>query len=331
MGEEKYIGKAKMKEQPSKPFSFKLKDKSVKNNHLDDSSVDTRVLKNKAVTPEKLSDDVQGSIVGPIDNKYKTITDSLDQKYANITEELYSMIRSLQVGGVALSTQFGDREDIGITQKTLTKMFGALWDTIAQYHPGHNYFDFTLTVNPLYIFNEIEEDSVRVIADCSQAISDFDSVKVYVNDELRAESSDIKIFDTTVTITETSTIKVVGTILGRPITKTATVVNEIPFFMGGGQNYQDIMKEEYRKTLEGTLEGDYDLIVKQDGQHMFIIIPASRQSEFRRAMLVPDYDMNGFEIPLDKVYENQDYVVYKSKAEHGYLAGTYNIDININS
>ena len=315
------IGNAKMKEAPKSPLSFMLKDKAVKNKHLDDNAVNTRVIEDRAVTPEKLSDGVQASIVLPL-------TDSLDQKYTNITNELYDMIASLQVGGIALSNQFGDREDIGITQKTLTKMFGAIWDTISQYHQGHNFFDFTLIVDPVYIFNEVIEDPVRVVADCSGAISDFDSVKVYVDDELipRAESSDVTRFETTVILAKTSTIKVVGTILGREVVKTAQVINEVPFFMGSGNVYTDVMNEECRKELIGTLEGDYDVTIKNTGEYMFIIIPISHKDEFRRA------DMNGLglkvEIPMQATI-TPDYVVYKSL--NTYKAGTYNVDIDINS
>ena len=302
-----------------------IKDRNVTGSKIARGNIDTEHLKDQSVSADKLGSDVKGAIVMPPVN-------AVDQKFTNITEELYDMIASLQVGGIALSNQFGDRTDIGITQKALTRMFGAIWDKIAEYHPGQDFFDFTLTVNPMYIFNEIVEDQVNVVADCSQAISNFDSIRVYVDDELepRAESSDVSHFETTVIITKTSTIRVVGTILGRVIEKTQTIINEIPFFMGGGAGYQEIVTEEYRKELVGTLEGDYDLVVKEDGQHMFIIIPASKKGDFRRAnMKTPD--MGGFEIPLDLIFENQDYVVYKSKAEQGYLAGTYNIDININS
>jgi hypothetical protein len=314
---ETHIGESNILGQPKKPMKFIIAERAVKTRHLDDGCVNTSKIADKAVTPAKVSDDFQGTLVLPV-------TNSIDKKYTDITEELYSMIASLQVGGIALSNQFGNREDIGITQKALTRMFGALWDTIESLHPGHAVFDFTLTVNPQYIFNETVEDHVSVKADCTGAVSDFDSVKVYVNDELRAESRNIRVFETTVIITETSTIKVVGTILGREIVKTAQVINEIPFFMGGGMQYTDIMNEECRKEIEGTLEGEYDATISSTGQYLFVIIPISRKEEFRRCKM----DMNGFEIPIE-VTEMTDYIVCKSLNQ--YQAGTYNIDIDINS
>jgi hypothetical protein len=144
-----------------------------------------------------------------------------------------------------------------------------------------------------------------------------------VNDILIAESSDQRVFITSANITDTSVIKAVGTIFGKVITKQTTVTKEIPFFMGGGNVYTDIMNEECQKELHGTIEGDYDIVVKNTNDYIFIIIPISHKDEFRRAKL----DMNGFEIPLD-VTETSDYIICQTL--NRYKAGTYNIDIDIN-
>ena len=322
------IGNAKMKEVPKNPLSFILKDKAVKNKHLDDGSVDTRVLKDKAVTPEKRSDNFDNEVIKPyvnaVDNKYSTITNQIDGKYKDITEELYSMVASLQVGGIALSGKFGNRTDIGIHQKALTKALGRLWDEIASI-TGKTYMDFDLTVQPTQIWAE-GTGTVTVIADCSDAISDFDNIKVYVNGVLKAESHDITRYQVNLDITENSIIKVDGTIMGKMITKTETVYKSIPFFMGSGMYYTEVMIPECHKELIGTLEGDYDVTIKHTGDYMFIIIPISHKDEFRRA------DMNGLglkvEIPMQATV-TPDYVVYKSL--NTYQAGTYNIDIDINS
>lgn len=332
MDKEKYIGQSKMTEEPKKPLSFKLGDKVVKTKHLDEDAVTTPKIKDKQVTPSKVSDDFQQTVVSPLtnslDEKYTTITGNLNQKFTNITNELYSMVRSVQQGGIALSQQFGNRTDIGISQKTLTKALGAFWDEMSTI-TGKTYMDFTLTVVPDTAYTETGVE-VAITADCTGSISNFDSIKIYIDNILVAESSDLEVFTTTQSISQTSTVKAVGTILGKTITKTQQVIKEIPFFMGSGINYQDAMTMDNHKTIDGTLEGDYDLVVKHSGEHMFIIIPASRKSEFRRInMKTPD--MSGFEIPLDLIFENEDYVVYKSKAPNGYLAGTYNVDININS
>ena len=338
---EKYIGESKMKEKPKKSLNFKLNDKAVKTQHLDDGCVTTDKIKDKAVTPEKRSDNFDDAVVKPyvneVDNKYNAITGQLDSKYSSITseldgkyedviQELYSMIASLQVGGIALSGKFGDRTDIGIHQKALTKAIGKLWDELATV-TGKTYMDFTLTVQPTFIAKE-GSATVTASADCADSIMDFESIKFYVNDELKAESHDVSVFTHNLVIENDniSTVKAVGVIMGKRIVKETQVEKLFPFFMGSGQNYTDATNLECQKELIGTLEGDYDVTIKHTGDYMFIIIPASHKDEFRRA------DMNGLglkvEIPLS-AEEHEDFVVYKSL--NTYKAGTYNIDIDINS
>lgn len=312
---DKYIGQSKLQGSPKKPFSFKLKEKIVKEEHLDDASVTTSKIKDKNVTPEKLSEQVLGYLVLPI-------TDSIDQKYQNITNELYSMIASLQVGGIALSQEYGDRTDIGISQKTLTKSFGKFWEEMGKI-TGKNYMNFNLSVAPEVTFSEAAV-RINITADSSESISDFDSIKIYVDNVLVAESSDQEVFTTSATINKTSEIKAVGVILGKTITKTATAIKEIPFFMGSGQRYQDVINMDCLKQLVGTLEGDYDVTIKNDGEYLFVIIPISKKEEYRRCKM----DMSGIEISFVES-ETPEYIICKSL--NTYNAGTYNIDIDINS
>lgn len=292
----------------------KLANNAVSERNMQPGSVGSRAIKPKSVTSDKLGDDVQSSIVFPV-------TNTLDEKYANITNELYDMVRSLQVGGVALSSQFGDRTDIGITQKSLTIAFGKILDILGDIL-GKDFMDYKFSVNPTTAYAE-GEVIVTVIADSSLAIGNFDSIKIYVNDELKAESSNITRYVAPISISESAEIKCVGVIMGKTIIKRASVFKETPFFMGSGMDYQDAMVPENHKELVGTLEGDYDTTVGNDGEHIFIIIPISRKDEFRRA------DMNDVEIPFETPVEMNDFVVYKSL--NVYQAGTYNIDININS
>ena len=292
-----------------------IKDRNVTARKIAADNILTEHLKDRNVTPEKLSESVQGAIVTPL-------TNSLDRKYTNITNELYTMIRSLQVGGLALSGKLGNRDDIGIHQKALTKMFGRLWEEFGII-TGKTYMDFTFKVEPSQIYSEATA-TVTVTADCSDAISDFDSIRIYRNDELVAESGDVSVFTTTVELNGTSVIRAEGVIMGKAIIKEQTVYNEVPFFMGSGKVYTDVVNEASRKPLIGTLEGEYDITVNSSGDFIFVVLPASRKEEFRRCKL----DMDGFEIPLT-VNETQDLIICKST--NRYAAGIYNIDININS
>ena len=296
-----------------------IKDRNVTSRKIEKKAIQNEHLSEKSVGPSNVTDDFQGKIVLPITNQ-------LDGKYENITQELYSMIASLQVGGIALSGKFGNRTDIGIHQKALTEALGRLWEELGTL-TGKTYIDYTLTVQPTFIPKE-GAATVTATADSSEAISNFDSIKLYVNGVLKAESHDVTRYIQNLTIESegVSTIKAEGIIFGKTIIKEAQVSKLMPFFMGSGQDYQEVMVPECQKDLEGTLEGDYDVTIRNNGDYMFIIIPASHKDEFRRA------DMNGLglkvEIPLSEE-EHEDFVVYKSL--NTYKAGTYKIDIDINS
>lgn len=311
---EKYVGKTSLSQQPKSPFSFKLKDRSIKERHFDDAAVTTPKIKDKAVTPEKLNDSVKNTLITPAIN-------SIDEKYGSITNELYLMVRSLQVGGVALSGKLGNREDIGIHQKSLSKIFNKLWEVLGEI-TGKVYMDYTLTVEPILAYAD-GDVNVTIIADCSESVSDFDEVKVYVDNELVGEDENTVTYTITVPKRKTSVVKVEGTILGKTIIKTQEVVIETPFFIGSGNVYTDAMNEECRKEIIGTLQGEYDMTVKHTGDYIFIIIPSTRREEFRRAKI----DMNGFEIPI-LINDRPDYIICQSV--NTYQTGNYNIDIDIN-
>lgn len=289
-----------------------IKDRNVTSQKIAIAAIIAEHLAKKCVGPDKVSDGFQAEVVLPL-------VSEVDNRFENITNEIYSMIASLQVGGIALSDQLGDREDIGISQKALTKIIGSIWEAIED--PSHHTFDFNLTAVPSVQYQE-GAGTVTITADASGAISNFDSIKIYVNDVLTAQSSDVRTFVTSAEITENSTIKAEGVIMGKKITKETQVYKMVPFFMGSGQNYEDVMNVECQKQFEGTIEGDYDVIISNDGDYMFIIIPIAHKDEFRRA------DMNGYEIPTTSTVMT-DYVVYQS--QNTYQAGTYNVDIDINS
>ncbi len=311
--EKKYIGESKILGNPTKPISLKLGEKVVKTKHIDDGAIETEQIANEAVTPDKLSRSVQNLVVQPAVRQ-------VDQKYQNITNELYSMVESLQVSGIALSNQFGDREDIGITQKSLTKAIGRIWEEISNI-TGIEYMDFTFTVDPQTVYSE-EATTILITADATSSISDFDSIKIYADDELIAESSDINLFTVTHVVNESVRITAEGVILGKTIIKTADMVKDTPFFLGAGNVYTDVINETCRRVMHETLEGNYDVTVNNDGEHIYIVVPISKKDEFRRA------DMNGFEVPVTTTIL-EEYVVYESV--NTYNAGTYNIDIDINS
>ena len=314
MDKKRHIGEAPLSKLPDRNLRFLIGDGAVKTKHIAD----------RQVTPEKLSDSTRASLFKEIYDKIHKENMGIDSRLSDKIRELYSMIASLQVGGIALSGNLGSRDDIGISQRALTEILTRIWDKLEDI-TGESYMGFSMIVDPVSVMAE-GSVTVNVAADSSGAISSFENIRIYANGELKAEDSATEVFNATFDIDKTSVIECRAVIAGRVYTRQRTVEVLYPFLMGSGQVFTDIIKPENQKVLEGTLEGAYDVTVENEDEHLFIIIPASRRQEFRRA------DMNGLglkvEIPLVPTeYEN--FVVYKSA--NTYKAGTYNIDIDINS
>lgn len=98
----KNIGQANIKEQPSKPFAFRLKEKSIKSPHLDDNCVTSEKvasgaignnhLQDNCVTLDKLSFDITSSImslvVKDINNIWKKIGEITGESFSDVTFEV---------------------------------------------------------------------------------------------------------------------------------------------------------------------------------------------------------------------------------------------------
>lgn len=288
----------------------KIRGNAVTTSKIKDKAVTTPKINNKAVTPEKVSDDFVSRLVSPLVN-------SLDEKYRAITQELYNMVASLQVGGIALSDRLGDREDIGITQKALTEILNGFNERINDI-AGEWSSGFSMTVSP---DSFISLDSATVNISASTSSGKFEHIAFYINNVLVSEADQVSSFTDTAEISETSEIKCVATMLGVTYIQSKVVTKFFPFFIGGGNTLEDVLIPENAREYDGSLVGSYDVDV-EEGQKIFVLVPTALQSQIVRL------DMNGYEIPVT-ITTDENNTIYES--QNVYQEGTYNIDITDNS
>lgn len=288
----KNIGETGLKESPNKPLKFKIKD----------GSVTTSKIADKAVTPEKLSDDVPEYIVGPV------------------KDDLQRQIDSLVIGGVALKQEFGNEEHYGVSQKVITDAFNKVWDAIEDI-TGESLYGMKVTATPDYYVGE-EGCTIHLTVDTLEAKSFFDYLNIYINDELIVSLKNIESYEQDFFIEDTAVVKCTGSILGQEATKSVTIHHYSSYWIGGGSTYSGAMVNGNLKPVTKHLKGSYP-ITMEDGNHLYIIMYSSMRDKFIRA------DMNGFEIPFTETVvtvEGTEYAVFESV--NRYEAGTYNIDIN---
>lgn len=300
MSEEKYIGKAKMKEQPSKPFLFKLKEGTVFLRHLAEEVLDK---------------------FNVFDNKINDIEIHLTES----TENLQNQINSLEIAGVALSNGFGDNKNIGISQWALSHWARAIQqrlDTLT----GENSRGMYMTTSKDYVVGY--RGKINITASCANIQGIFDHIAIYANNQLIAEQDATPFLEHEIKIKETTVITCVAKIMGEEFTESKTISYfKKAFYLGGGKTYNDIFNMEHLYALEnGSQRGSYNIQCNQ-GDHIIILLDNALGEEFIAAY------MDGFlPIPFtqeDIIIDGDSYHLLMS--ENIYAADTYNVIIDVNS
>lgn len=292
---------------------FHIKPKAVRNENIADKAINTRTMADKAVTPKNLSDDVVPEVIRPL-------LDELDKKQKGITDNLQNQIDSLSVHGMAVSTEFGDDNLIGISQKALTEAFNKVWGKLEEI-TGESLKGFSLIVTPEFYIGE-DGCTVHISASSAETAGRFEYIRFYINNILVTEASDVESLEYTTTVNETSEVRCVAKILGIEYTETKVLTHYSSFFLGASTSYTNIMNVAHVISVNNNMSGSYNVPVN-DGDHIYVVVGAALRDGFRRA------DMNGVEIQFNEsavTVDGKQYVVFTSK--NAYQRGTYNIDVN---
>ena len=285
---EKYLSEAMLSKTPKNKLSLKIADNAIKTNHIS----------NGAITADKVSESL----------------------YDYMTGDLQNQIDSIQIGGWAISNQFGSDSHIGISQKTLTDAINRIWQKLEDI-TGEMYCGFMMTVTATYFVGE-EGCTLHITANTADNYVPFDKLSIYLNGTLLVETKDVNYFEYDAEITETTLIRCVGKIMGVEYERRKLIAHYTSFWLGAGQSYEDIMDEEHLIPINEELKGSYDVTV-DSGDHIIIIMGEQLAEGFVRA------DMNGVEIPFDEssiTVSGENYKVFTSV--NSYNDGTFNIDIN---
>lgn len=239
--------------------------------------------------------------------------------YNNKIKALDNVINSFLAtnsGGEAFSTQFGNSQIMGITQKTLTNAFKNIYKILEDI-TGENMITVTTTISP-DTFNKKEGGHCNINVVTSFAL--IDSVKVYLNNSSTPiiEEYSIESFSRTIELTDTTDVKVIATVLGKPYETNKHIIGITEFFVGAGENYSDVMVLQWNRPYNGNPQGQYNIDIVE-GQRIIIVLPTEDASK------IEQIEMNDFNIPMDiSIYGT--YTVYTSL--NTYQTGNYIIDIN---
>lgn len=285
-----------MKDLPKKPLLFVLKERSVKTEHLDE----------KAVTPDKLSDDTVAYLEA-----------SLRKEIGDIQNQ----VNSYNEHGMSVSNEFGDNPHIGISQLTLTNAINRVWQKIEEL-TGEISHGITLTVDKEYFVSEDGAD-LHITVNPVDSTDIFERVSLYANGVLIDERDNVEdLYTVDYHIEESTLIRCEAKILGIPYEDKAFVTKYNSFWIGGGNSYLDVIQDT-PIPIENGMRGHYPVAVG-DGEHIIVVVGEHLANGFIRA------DMNGVEIAftLEEGVEvdGKKYNIYTSV--NTFNEGTYDIDVN---
>lgn len=246
---------------------------------------------------------------------YSNVITAYNNKIKALENVMESFLATAS-GGEAFSTQFGNSQVMGITQKTLTDAFKNVYKILEDI-TGESMITVTTTIFPDG-FNKKEGGQCNINVVTSFAL--IDSVKVYLNNSSTPiiEEYSIESFSRTIELTDTTDVKVVATVLGKPYETNKHIVGMTEFFVGAGASYTDVMIPQWNRPYDGDPQGQYNVSVT-DGQRIIIVLPTEDASK------IEQIEMNDFNIPMDtSIYGT--YTIYTSL--NTYQAGDYIIDIN---
>lgn len=284
---EKYVVRSQMNQTGGKPL------KGI----LQEDSVGTKHIKNKAVTADKLADSI---LEGLIDM-------TVEGAIARISKDI-------------VSNKFGNSTVLAINQKLLTDTINDIYNQLREIK-GEPPVGLYLSVSPEYFIGE-EGCDIHIKAVSTQGI--MERVAFYIDDvKLEGgESEFVYQFEADTHIDDTSIFRCEATIFGIDYSVEKVITHYTSFWLGAGAAYQDIMDTAHTIPIEQTIRGAFN-VECGEGEHIIVIVGDTLKKGFIRA------DLNGFEIPfnVEKITKDGNvYWVYTS--ENVYHAGTYNIDIN---
>mgnify|MGYP007069877287 CR=1 FL=1 len=274
---DKLIGNGPLSKKPERGLSLVINDRAVTTPKIDD----------KAVTSEKLADDIIDGII------------------ERITER--------GIAGVTLKDELGDSTDFGVTQRAITEAVDGLDEKIDGIGNASLY-NFSFVVSPEYLSTY---GGGSVTATCTYEYGNFDSIKVYMGENLLGEGEDTSSLTATASITDTAVIRAEAVIDGVTVRKEHTVKYYSPSFVGSDSASIDIIGFSNAVGYTGSLHATRAVDVA-DGDRIIAVTPRNSEIQIEKIY------MSGIPIPMN-IMDTQSYIVMESV--NTYKAGNYTVEV----
>lgn len=285
----------------------------------------TQLINSKIQILENSFESLQTYVNNSYNRLYQDLYENLNNNLIDPTikrvDKLEQLVKTFlkTSGGAIIDCEFGNSDDITVSQKTLTSAINKIWEKLENI-TGEVMQGVNMVVTPDYFISE-DGCNVHIKANTVDTNGIFEHIAFYGNGALIAEASNVDYFEHDLHIDETTVIMCKAKIMGVEYTRQSVITHYNSFWLGAGNVYSDIMDVEYVIPITNGMRGAYDVHV-EEGQKIIIIVGESLADGFLRA------DLNSVEIPFTESTVTVDGKNYKVFVSEPWVAGDYNIDIN---
>lgn len=217
-----------------------------------------------------------------------------------------------------ITQEFGDSDELVISQKVITKKIDDLQDQINNLHPG--VIGVNITANPNLIYDD-SSSNVTIIAKMNDNRI-ADKIEIKIGEAIIGSENNVSQLSVTHILNGTTTIKATAYQGGFNYDTSTKVTGTKPYYIGSGTEYNNVVNDSYKQNIKVSPAGTYNVTINSNGDYVWFVVPNS--------MTINNVTMSGFNFPLEPPQiveiEEDTYKVYKSS--NTYDAGVITIIIS---
>lgn len=203
-----------------------------------------------------------------------------------------------------ITQEFGDSNELVISQKVITKKIDDLQDQINNLHPGA--IGVNITTDPNIIYDN-SSSNVTITAKMKDN-SIADKIEIKIGETIIASENNVSQLIITEILNNTTTIKAIAYQGGFDYDTSTEVTGTKPYYIGSGTEYNDVVNDSCKQNIKTSPSGTYNINVVSNQSYIFFVVPSS--------MIINGATMSGFSFPLQSsesvIVDDNNYKVYKS-------------------
>ena len=211
-----------------------------------------------------------------------------------------------------ITQEFGDSDELVISQKVITKKIDDLQDQINNLHPG--VIGVNITTNPNLIYDDSSSNVTAIAKMNDNSIAD--KIEIKIGETIIGSENNVSQLSVTHILNSTTTIKGIAHQGGFDYEASIKVIGTKPYYIGSGTEYNDVVNDSCKQNIKTSPIGIYNVTVNNNGDYIWFIVPNS--------MIINEVTMSGFNFPIESPQiveiEGNTYKVYKS-------SNTYDIGV----